>query len=43
PIFSKFPVLATIKDELYRLGADYVSLTGSGSAIYAIGDQRYEL
>ncbi len=38
PIFNQYPFLKTLKEELYTLGADYVSLTGSGSAIYAIAD-----
>lgn len=42
-IFLKFPILATIKEKLYALGADYVSLTGSGSTIYAIGNRKYRL
>lgn len=36
PIFGMYPVLSNIKDELYRLGAAYASMTGSGSAIYGL-------
>ncbi len=32
--FEKHPELKDIKDSLYDLGADYASMTGSGSAIY---------
>ncbi len=34
-IFKKFSELAEIKATLYRLGAKYVAMSGSGSAIYA--------
>jgi len=34
--FETFPVLSKIKDDLYREGAVYASLSGSGSAIYGI-------
>lgn len=32
-----------IKQKLYELGADYVSMSGSGSAIYALSDNKLEL
>jgi len=35
-IFSDFPELLNIKNTLYKLGATYTSLSGSGSAIYAL-------
>lgn len=35
-LFPKYPVLSEIKQCLYRLGAEYVSMSGSGSAIYGI-------
>lgn len=38
-----FPDLHTIKKTLYQLGADYVSLSGSGSTIFAISKQPLEL
>lgn len=41
--FKKYPVLAEIKDELYNLGAGYVSMSGSGSAIYAISEKYLQL
>lgn len=37
-VFQKYPQLKEIKDELYRKGADYASLSGSGSSLYAIAD-----
>jgi 4-diphosphocytidyl-2-C-methyl-D-erythritol kinase len=36
PIFKLFPVLATIKEQLYNGGASYAAMTGSGSGIYGI-------
>jgi 4-diphosphocytidyl-2-C-methyl-D-erythritol kinase len=36
PVFNKFPELKSIKKRLYSLGADYASMSGSGSAIYGI-------
>jgi 4-diphosphocytidyl-2-C-methyl-D-erythritol kinase len=34
PVFAMFPELRGIRDELYRLGAVYASMSGSGSALY---------
>lgn len=36
PLFIKYPILKNTKEELYNQGAVYASMTGSGSAIYAI-------
>jgi 4-diphosphocytidyl-2-C-methyl-D-erythritol kinase len=35
-IFPKYPEIQKIKEELYRLGAVYASMTGSGAAVYGI-------
>ena len=35
-VFSTFPQLAKLKELIYGLGAEYVSMTGSGSALYGI-------
>jgi len=35
-IFNKFPVIESIKDKLYALGAEYASMSGSGSAVYGL-------
>jgi 4-diphosphocytidyl-2-C-methyl-D-erythritol kinase len=42
-LFPQYPELKIIKDRLYEQGADYVSLSGSGSAIYAIGNEIYHI
>ncbi len=39
-VFRKFPHLAVFKKQLYHAGADYVSLSGSGSAIYALFSKK---
>jgi len=35
-VFARFPVLGQIKDRLYELGAQYASMTGSGSTVYGL-------
>lgn len=39
-VFPLYPQLAEIKDELYRRGAVYASMSGSGSAMFAIFDHE---
>ena len=36
PVFKEFPQLQKVKDSLKETGAAYVSMTGSGSAIYGL-------
>ena len=36
PVFQQHPVLAAIKEQLYRQGSIYASMSGSGSAIFGI-------
>jgi 4-diphosphocytidyl-2-C-methyl-D-erythritol kinase len=43
PIIEKFPAIAAIKDTLYKNGAIYASMSGSGSAVYGIFDRPIEL
>jgi len=43
PIFKTTPQLVELKDFLYKQGALYASMTGSGSAIYGIFDKKPEL
>jgi 4-diphosphocytidyl-2-C-methyl-D-erythritol kinase len=35
-VFSKYPAIKKIKDDLYQAGALYASLTGSGSSVFGI-------
>ena len=40
PLFEKrYPEISLIKEKLYKSGADYVQMSGSGSAYYAIYDK----
>lgn len=39
-IFPQFPITADIKEKLYRLGALYASMSGSGSTLYGIFESR---
>lgn len=43
PLFRWIPQLAVIKDTLYDMGAEYVSMSGSGSAIYGIFSDEGEI
>lgn len=38
-VFSKYPAIADIKKELYRQGALYASMSGSGSSVFGIFDK----
>lgn len=42
-LFGLYPVLDTIKQELYQAGALYASMSGSGSTIYGIFEQAVHL
>lgn len=35
-VFAKYPQLTALKQQLYEAGAAYVSMTGSGSALYGL-------
>ncbi len=39
-IFKQYPVLAEIKQDLYKIGAIYASMSGSGSTIYGIFEEK---
>jgi len=42
PVFARYPVLAQAKYLLYERGAEHVSLSGSGSAMFAIFSEGIE-
>ncbi len=35
-VFPQFPLIGEIKDEMYRLGAVYASMSGSGSSVFGL-------
>ena len=39
-VFRRFPEIAAIKDRLYDLGAEYASMSGSGSSVFGIFDKQ---
>lgn len=43
PIIEKFPAIGDIKAELYKQGAVYAAMSGSGSAVYGIFDKKVEM
>ncbi len=36
PVFEKYPAIRNIKNRLYKLGAVYASMSGSGSSVYGL-------
>ncbi len=42
-LFKDYPVLEEIKNKLYKSGALYCSVTGSGSAVYGIFDSQKQI
>jgi 4-diphosphocytidyl-2-C-methyl-D-erythritol kinase len=42
-LFLKYPILSQIKEKMYKKGAIYSSLTGSGSTIYGIFEKETDL
>ena len=42
-IFEREPVVANIKQKLYDQGADYASMSGSGSTVFAVFDREKDI
>jgi 4-diphosphocytidyl-2-C-methyl-D-erythritol kinase len=43
PVFEKYPEIKIIKEELYKSGAIYAAMSGSGSTVYGIFDKEIVL
>jgi 4-diphosphocytidyl-2-C-methyl-D-erythritol kinase len=43
PVFEKYPQIKNIKARLYKLGAVYASMSGSGSAVYGLFNEEKHL
>lgn len=43
PIFARFPEIKMIKNELYRQGAVYASMSGSGSTVFGLFSKETKL
>lgn len=41
--FTEFPILKNIKEKLYQLGASYAAMSGSGSTIFGIFEEKIDL
>lgn len=42
-VFARYPEIAAIKEQLYQRGAIYASMTGSGSAVFALFEREKEI
>ncbi len=42
-VFSKHPTIKEIKDQLYKLGAEYASMSGSGSTVFGLFKDQPQL
>ena len=42
-VFRQYPAIGMIKDELYKVGAVYASMTGSGSTVYGLFEKDTKL
>jgi 4-diphosphocytidyl-2-C-methyl-D-erythritol kinase len=39
-VFLKFPEIASVKEKLYHLGADYASMSGSGATVFGLFERK---
>lgn len=42
-VFAQFPAIGQVKENMYREGALYASMTGSGSTVYGLFDKHHPL
>jgi 4-diphosphocytidyl-2-C-methyl-D-erythritol kinase len=42
-VFEKFPIIKSVKEKLYNLGAAYASMSGSGASVFGIFEKPAEL
>lgn len=42
-VFKQFPIIRQVKEEFYNQGAEYASMSGSGSAVYGIFNTKVDL
>jgi len=42
-VFMKYPLIGEIKKGLYECGAEYASMSGSGSSVYGIFNEKPSL
>jgi 4-diphosphocytidyl-2-C-methyl-D-erythritol kinase len=42
-VFAEYPEVKTIKEELYKQGAGYASMSGSGSTVYGLFEKNTQL
>ena len=42
-VFARHPPIQALKEKLYRAGAVYASMSGSGAAVFGIFDQGVDL
>lgn len=43
PVFQKYPKVGDVKTQLYEMGAVYASMSGSGSAVYGLFENKPDL
>ena len=43
PVFSAYPEIEKIKNNLYKMGAIYAAMSGSGSTVYGIFDRSHPI
>jgi 4-diphosphocytidyl-2-C-methyl-D-erythritol kinase len=42
-VFAQFPLIAQVKQQLYQAGAIYASMSGSGSSVFGIFQEKPDL